>query len=84
MIPLLTSAVVLVMDRLVEFEDFVHFTSHNMATSLVLHPGLFLQGSTAAYTKSGKCVNRFPSLLPGGNRQTSSRGKGEYDRHASF
>ncbi|XP_016888677.1 snurportin-1 isoform X1 [Cynoglossus semilaevis] len=33
------------------------------------------KGSTAAYTKSGKCVNRFPSLLPGGNRQTSSRGK---------
>ncbi|NXD69593.1 SPN1 protein, partial [Eolophus roseicapillus] len=29
------------------------------------------RGSTAAYTKSGFCVNRFPSLLPGGNRHNS-------------
>nr|XP_034994058.1 snurportin-1 [Zootoca vivipara] len=33
------------------------------------------QGSTAAYTKSGFCVNRFPSFLPGGNRRTSATGK---------
>ncbi|XP_030639153.1 snurportin-1 [Chanos chanos] len=33
------------------------------------------KGSTAAYTKSGYCVNRFPSLLPGGNRHNSSMGK---------
>ncbi|XP_048473129.1 snurportin-1 isoform X2 [Rhincodon typus] len=33
------------------------------------------QGSTAAYTRSGFCVNRFPSLLPGGNRQNSATGK---------
>ncbi|XP_053220468.1 tyrosine-protein phosphatase non-receptor type 9 isoform X6 [Podarcis raffonei] len=33
------------------------------------------QGSTAAYTKSGFCVNRFPSLLPGGSRRTSATGK---------
>ncbi|XP_053318964.1 snurportin-1 [Spea bombifrons] len=33
------------------------------------------RGSTAAYTKSGYCVNRFPSLLPGGNRHNSSTGK---------
>uniref|UniRef100_A0A3Q2CSQ1 Snurportin-1 n=1 Tax=Cyprinodon variegatus TaxID=28743 RepID=A0A3Q2CSQ1_CYPVA len=32
-------------------------------------------GSTAAYTKSGYCVNRFPSLLPGGNRHNSAMGK---------
>ncbi|XP_010329151.3 snurportin-1 isoform X2 [Saimiri boliviensis] len=30
------------------------------------------QGSTSAYTKSGYCVNRFPSLLPGGNRRNST------------
>lgn len=33
------------------------------------------RGSTAVYTKSGYCVNRFPSLLPGGNRHNSSSGK---------
>ncbi|XP_060611721.2 snurportin-1 [Anolis sagrei] len=33
------------------------------------------KGSTAAYTKSGFCVNRFPSLLPGGNRRNSATGK---------
>uniref|UniRef100_A0A452ITQ4 Snurportin-1 n=1 Tax=Gopherus agassizii TaxID=38772 RepID=A0A452ITQ4_9SAUR len=33
------------------------------------------RGSTAAYTKSGFCVNRFPSLLPGGNRHNSATGK---------
>uniref|UniRef100_A0A8D0L9G9 Snurportin-1 n=1 Tax=Sphenodon punctatus TaxID=8508 RepID=A0A8D0L9G9_SPHPU len=33
------------------------------------------RGSTAAYTKSGFCVNRFPSLLPGGNRRNSVAGK---------
>ncbi|XP_062998964.1 snurportin-1 isoform X2 [Elgaria multicarinata webbii] len=33
------------------------------------------KGSTAAYTKSGFCVNRFPSLLPGGNRRNSTTGK---------
>uniref|UniRef100_A0A7N4PHX5 Snurportin-1 n=1 Tax=Sarcophilus harrisii TaxID=9305 RepID=A0A7N4PHX5_SARHA len=33
------------------------------------------KGSTTAYTKSGYCVNRFPSLLPGGNKRTSSTGK---------
>ncbi|XP_029431116.1 snurportin-1 isoform X2 [Rhinatrema bivittatum] len=33
------------------------------------------RGSTAAYTKSGFCVNRFPSLLPGGNRHNSVAGK---------
>ncbi|XP_060115900.1 snurportin-1 [Heteronotia binoei] len=32
-------------------------------------------GSTATYTKSGYCINRFPSLLPGGNRHNSSAGK---------
>ncbi|KAL4622770.1 snurportin-1-like [Arapaima gigas] len=36
------------------------------------------RGSTAAYTKSGYCVNRFPSLLPGGNRHNSATGK-EFD-----
>lgn len=34
------------------------------------------QGTTAAYTKSGFCVNRFPSLLPGGNRHNSTGDKG--------
>ncbi|XP_072881033.1 snurportin-1 [Hemitrygon akajei] len=33
------------------------------------------KGSTAAYTRSGFCVNRFPSLLPGGNRHNSAIGK---------
>lgn len=33
------------------------------------------KGSTAAYTKSGYCVNRFPSVLPGGNRHNSAIGK---------
>lgn len=33
------------------------------------------KGSTTAYTKSGYCVNRFPSLLPGGSKQNSSLGK---------
>ncbi|XP_036763529.2 snurportin-1 isoform X2 [Manis pentadactyla] len=33
------------------------------------------QGSTSAYTKSGYCVNRFSSLLPGGNRQNSITAK---------
>ncbi|XP_034031871.1 snurportin-1 isoform X2 [Thalassophryne amazonica] len=33
------------------------------------------KGSTSAYTKSGYCVNRFPSLLPGGNRHNSALGK---------
>ncbi|NXV81242.1 SPN1 protein, partial [Atlantisia rogersi] len=33
------------------------------------------RGSTAAYTKSGFCVNRFPSLLPGGNRHNSGSEK---------
>ncbi|XP_036391120.1 snurportin-1 isoform X1 [Megalops cyprinoides] len=33
------------------------------------------KGSTVAYTKSGYCVNRFPSLLPGGNRHSSAVGK---------
>ncbi|CAJ0932452.1 unnamed protein product [Ranitomeya imitator] len=33
------------------------------------------QGSTAAYNKSGYCVNRFPSLLPGGNPHNSATGK---------
>uniref|UniRef100_A0A0B8RX07 Snurportin-1 n=1 Tax=Philothamnus irregularis TaxID=1899461 RepID=A0A0B8RX07_9SAUR len=33
------------------------------------------RGNTAAYTKSGFCVNRFPSLLPGGNRLNSAAGK---------
>ncbi|KAK3526428.1 hypothetical protein QTP70_025460 [Hemibagrus guttatus] len=33
------------------------------------------QGSTSSYTKSGYCVNRFPSLLPGGNRHNSAMGK---------
>ncbi|XP_023153034.1 snurportin-1 isoform X1 [Amphiprion ocellaris] len=36
------------------------------------------KGSTAAYTKSGYCVNRFPSLLPGGNRHNSAMGKADY------
>uniref|UniRef100_A0A2K5WBL2 Snurportin-1 n=1 Tax=Macaca fascicularis TaxID=9541 RepID=A0A2K5WBL2_MACFA len=30
------------------------------------------RGSTSAYTKSGYCVNRFSSLLPGGNRRNST------------
>nr|XP_058914881.1 snurportin-1 isoform X2 [Kogia breviceps] len=33
------------------------------------------RGSTTAYTKSGYCVNRFPSLLPGGNRRNSATTK---------
>lgn len=33
------------------------------------------KGCTAAYTKSGHCVNRFPSRLPGGSRKNSARGK---------
>nr|XP_020729306.1 snurportin-1 isoform X3 [Odocoileus virginianus texanus]XP_020729307.1 snurportin-1 isoform X3 [Odocoileus virginianus texanus] len=33
------------------------------------------QGSTSAYTKSGYCVNRFSSLLPGGNRRNSTTAK---------
>ncbi|XP_059916281.1 snurportin-1 [Gadus macrocephalus] len=33
------------------------------------------KGSTAAYTKGGYCVNRFPSHLPGGNRHNSALGK---------
>ncbi|KFO89921.1 Snurportin-1, partial [Buceros rhinoceros silvestris] len=33
------------------------------------------RGTTAAYTKSGFCVNRFPSLLPGGNRHNSTSEK---------
>lgn len=39
---------------------------------------IFFKGSTAAYTKSGYCVNRFPSLLPGGNRHNSALGKGRW------
>ncbi|KFQ17903.1 Snurportin-1, partial [Merops nubicus] len=36
------------------------------------------RGTTSAYTKSGFCVNRFPSLLPGGNRHNSNeKGNGE-------
>ncbi|XP_050954968.1 snurportin-1 isoform X2 [Labeo rohita] len=33
------------------------------------------KGSTSSYTKSGYCVNRFPSLIPGGNRHNSALGK---------
>ncbi|XP_032870846.1 snurportin-1 isoform X1 [Amblyraja radiata] len=33
------------------------------------------KGSTAAYTRGGYCVNRFPSFLPGGNRHNSAIGK---------
>ncbi|KAJ8790257.1 hypothetical protein J1605_021334 [Eschrichtius robustus] len=33
------------------------------------------RGSTSAYTKSGYCVNRFSSLLPGGNRRNSATTK---------
>ncbi|XP_062859734.1 snurportin-1 [Trichomycterus rosablanca] len=33
------------------------------------------KGCTSSYTKSGYCVNRFPSLLPGGNRHNSAMGK---------
>ncbi|XP_075016579.1 snurportin-1 isoform X3 [Calonectris borealis] len=33
------------------------------------------RGTTAAYTKSGFCVNKFPSLLPGGNRHNSTSEK---------
>lgn len=33
------------------------------------------KGSTTSYTKSGYCVNRFPSLIPGGNRHNSALGK---------
>jgi len=33
------------------------------------------RGHTAAYTKSGFCVNRFPSLLPGGSRRTLRPGE---------
>ncbi|XP_075395514.1 melanoma antigen preferentially expressed in tumors-like [Tenrec ecaudatus] len=29
------------------------------------------RGCTSTYTKSGYCVDRFPSLLPGGSRQSS-------------
>ncbi|XP_035251575.1 snurportin-1 [Anguilla anguilla] len=33
------------------------------------------KGSTAVYTKSGYCVDRFSSLLPGGNKHNSAMGK---------
>ncbi|ELK03469.1 snurportin-1 [Pteropus alecto] len=33
------------------------------------------RGSTSAYTKSGYCVNRFSSLLPGGNRRNTTTAK---------
>eukprot|EP00794_Sanderia_malayensis_P010156 gene10156-11193_t len=33
------------------------------------------RGSTSVYTKSGYCVNRFPSLLPGGCKQTLKPGE---------
>ncbi|XP_067292784.1 snurportin-1 isoform X1 [Pseudorasbora parva] len=33
------------------------------------------KGSTSSFTKSGYCVNRFPSLIPGGNRHNSALGK---------
>lgn len=33
------------------------------------------KGSTSSFTKSGYCVNRFPSLIPGGKRHNSSLGK---------
>ncbi|XP_066199029.1 snurportin-1 isoform X7 [Saccopteryx leptura] len=33
------------------------------------------RGSTSAYTKSGYCVNRFSSLLPGGNRRYPTTAK---------
>ncbi|KAJ6664155.1 hypothetical protein lerEdw1_008370 [Lerista edwardsae] len=33
------------------------------------------RGSTAAYTKSGFCMKRFPSLLPGGSRHNSTTSK---------
>ncbi|XP_071536745.1 LOW QUALITY PROTEIN: snurportin-1 [Panulirus ornatus] len=32
------------------------------------------RGKTRAYAKSGIMVNQFPSLLPGGNRHTASKG----------
>lgn len=44
---------------------------------------LSTQGSTSAYTKSGYCVNRFSSLLPGGNRRNSTTAKGIY-KHCPF
>jgi snurportin-1 len=31
------------------------------------------KGLTSVYTKSGHCVNRFPSALPGGSRKTGSK-----------
>ncbi|KAI6078007.1 Snurportin-1 [Aix galericulata] len=40
-------------------------------SSDVVLPPFSSQGSTAAYTKSGFCVSKFPSLLPGGNRHNS-------------
>lgn len=40
---------------------------------LVFPPSL--QGSTAAYTKSGFCTKRFPSLLPGGCHHNSTTSK---------
>ncbi|XP_066199025.1 snurportin-1 isoform X4 [Saccopteryx leptura] len=36
------------------------------------------RGSTSAYTKSGYCVNRFSSLLPGGNRRYPTTAKGSH------
>ncbi|XP_054572643.1 snurportin-1 isoform X2 [Eptesicus fuscus] len=33
------------------------------------------RGSTSAYTKSGYCVNKFSSLLPGGNKRNSTTAK---------
>ncbi|XP_021569386.1 snurportin-1 isoform X2 [Carlito syrichta] len=33
------------------------------------------RGLTSAYTKSGYCVNTFPSLLPGGNKRHSTAAK---------
>lgn len=33
------------------------------------------RGSTSAYTKSGYCVNKFSSLLPGGNKRNTKTAK---------
>ncbi|XP_065060566.1 snurportin-1-like [Rhopilema esculentum] len=33
------------------------------------------RGTTSVYTKSGFCINRFPSLLPGGSRKTVKPGE---------
>ncbi|XP_005000870.1 snurportin-1 isoform X2 [Cavia porcellus] len=58
-----------------EDEDTKDDTEMDIDTGKKLPKRYANQGSTSAYTKSGYCVNRFPSLLPGGNRRNSTTAK---------